>query len=93
MSLEQEKIEKAIGSISKLRIIKTLAGSDQLLTIYAISKRTRLKREDIKKSVNDLKSIGWISETKIINNLYKLNMDNDYIKEIMKFFIKIGYMD
>lgn len=91
--MEQDVIEKSIGSISKLRILKTLVRTEQLLTIYAISKRTRLKREDVKRGLLDLVRVGWVIENKSINNLYSLNKEDVYVKEIINFFLKIGYLD
>ena len=64
-----------------------------MLTIYALQKKTRLKREDIKRNLRDLKSIGWVNESRLANAVYSINRDNEYINQLTTFFLKVGYVE
>ena len=56
----KDVIELGLGSIGKVRIMRALAEEDKMATIYGIHKKTRLKREDIKRNLDDLMKIGWV---------------------------------
>ena len=60
----KEIIEIGLGSIGKIKIIRALSEAEKMATIYALHKRTNLKREDIKRNLSDLIKIGWVRETK-----------------------------
>lgn len=85
-------IENGIGTIGKIKIIKALAEENKMVTIYVLHKRTGLKREDIKRNLKDLRSIDWIKEKKMVNTMYLLNKDNEYVNAILSFFANVGYI-
>lgn len=85
-------IENGIGTIGKIKIIKALAEENKMVTIYVLHKRTGLKREDIKRNLNDLLSIEWVKEKRMANTMYRLNRDNEYVNAILGFFAKVGYI-
>jgi DNA-binding transcriptional ArsR family regulator len=88
----REIIETGLGSIGKIKIMKALAEENKLATIYVLHKKTRLKREDIKKNILDLVNIGWVTQSKYANVMYGLNRDNNYVKELIDFFNDVGYI-
>jgi DNA-binding transcriptional ArsR family regulator len=86
-------IEIGLGSIGKIKIMKALAEENKLATIYALHKKTHLKREDIKNNISDLVKIRWVTQSKYANVMYGLNRDNKYVTELMEFFKDVGYID
>jgi predicted transcriptional regulator len=85
-------IELGLGSIGKVRIMRALAEEDKMATIYGIHKKTRLKREDIKRNLDDLMKIGWVKENKLANIMYSINRENEYVNHLISFFVDVGYI-
>jgi predicted transcriptional regulator len=85
-------VEIGLGSIGKIKIIKALSEDHKMATIYALHKKTNLKREDIKRNLRDLVKIGWVRETKLVNAMYSANMDNEYVNHLTSFFRAVGYI-
>ena len=85
-------VETGLGSIGKIRILKALAEENKLATIYALHKKTHLKREDIKNNLDDLVRIGWVTPSKYANVMYGLNRGNSYVSRLVEFFSDIGYV-
>jgi hypothetical protein len=85
-------IEKGIGSIGKIKIIKALAEENKLTTIYVLHKKTHLKREDIKNNLNDLAEIGWVNKSKYANIMYGINESNSHVSKLIEFFKDVGYI-
>lgn len=85
-------VETGIGSIGKVKIMKALAEEYKMVTVYTLHKKTRLKREDIKRNLDDLIKIGWVSESKLANMMYSINRENEYVNHLTKFFADIGYI-
>jgi prephenate dehydrogenase len=88
----KEIIEIGLGSIGKIKIMRALAEENKRFTIYALHKKTRLKREDIKRNLEDLKKIEWIKETKLVNLMYEINRENRFVIELTTFFSSVGYL-
>lgn len=88
-----EIVEIGLGSIGRVKILRALTEEPRMLTIYALQKKTRLKREDIKRNLRDLKSIGWVNESRLANAVYTLNRDNEYINHLTTFFLNVGYVE
>lgn len=86
-------IELGIGSIGKIKILKALAEENKMVTIYLLHKKTGLKRENIKRNLEDLITIGWVLAKKMVNTMYILNRDNEYVKNTLIFFANIGYIE
>lgn len=87
-----ETMEVGLGSIGKVKILKALTEEPRMLTIYALQKKTHLKREDIKRNLRDLKSISWVNESRLANSVYSLNRDNEYVHHLSTFFLNVGYV-
>lgn len=85
-------VEKGLGGLGKLKIIKALAEEDRMMTVYALHKKTHLKREDIKRNLKDLIEIGWVSEEKLANILYRINRQDEYVKRLLTFFTDVEYL-
>jgi hypothetical protein len=51
-----------------------------------------LKREDIKRNLNDLIKIDWIHENKLVNIMYSINRQNEYVNQLTVFFNNVGYI-
>jgi Fe2+ or Zn2+ uptake regulation protein len=88
-----EIVEIGLGSIGRLKILRALTQEPKMLTIYALQKKTRLKREDIKRNLRALKTIGWVNESRLANAVYTLNRDNEYINHLTTFFLNVGYAE
>jgi hypothetical protein len=63
-----------------------------MVTIYVLHKRTGLKREDIKRNLKDLTRIEWVREKKMANTMYYINRENEFVKELLAFFLSVGYV-
>lgn len=63
-----------------------------MVTIYVLHKRTGLKREDIKRNLNDLIRIDWVREKKMANTMYYINRENGFVIELLRFFLSVGYV-
>ena len=85
-------IEKGLGGLGKIKLIKALAEEDRLMTIYSLHKKTHLKREDIKRNLNDLIEIEWVKEEKLANILYRLNRQNENVQHLLTFFKNVEYI-
>ncbi|HZA07752.1 MAG TPA: hypothetical protein VE619_08620 [Nitrososphaeraceae archaeon] len=86
-------IEIGLGSIGKVKIMKALAEEGKMITIYTLHKKTHLKRDDIKRNLDDLMKIGWVNQSKLANVMYSVNRENDYVNRLMAFFMDVGYID
>lgn len=91
MSNAKDAIETGIGSIGKVKIIKALVEEGKMATVYALHKRTGLKRDDIKHNLDDLLRIGWIRQARYASVVYGLNNDNEYVSGLVQFFKDTGY--
>lgn len=85
-------LETGIGTLGKIKIIRALTEERRLVTIYVLHKRTGLKREDIKRNLNDLIRIDWVREKKMANTMYYINRENEFVIELLRFFLSVGYV-
>lgn len=86
-------VEQGLGSIGKIKILRALSEEKKLMTIYALHKKTHLKREDIKRNLAELVKIEWVKEQKIGNSVYSINRENKYVEKLVLFFYDIGYIN
>jgi len=89
----KEIIEQGLGTLGKIKILKSLAEDGRMQTVYVLHNKTRLKREDIKRNLNDLIEISWVKETRMANKMYTLNLYNEYVVQLVSFFRSVGYID
>ena len=88
----KDTIEKGLGSLGKIKLVKALAEEDRMTTIYSLHKKTHLKREDIKRNLGDLVEIDWVIEEKLANVLYRLNRQNENVQHLLTFFKNVEYI-
>jgi hypothetical protein len=88
----KDTIEKGLGGLGKLKLIKALAEEERMMTIYSLHKKTHLKREDIKRNLSDLIDIGWVREEKLANVLYRLNRQNENVQHLLTFLKNVEYI-
>jgi response regulator of citrate/malate metabolism len=88
----KDTIEKGLGSLGKIKLVKALAEEDRMMTIYSLHKKTHLKRDDIKRNLKDLVEIEWVIEEKLANILYKLNRQNENVQHLLTFFRNVEYI-
>jgi DNA-binding IclR family transcriptional regulator len=88
----KDTIEKGLGSLGKIKLVKALAEEDRMMTIYSLHKKTHLKREDIKRNLGDLVEIDWVTEEKLANVLYRLNRQNENVQHLLTFFKNVEYI-
>ena len=86
------EIETGLGSIGKIKIIRALAQEGKMSTIYLLHKKTGLKREDIRKNLDDLVKIGWVKQAKYASIMYGIG-DSDEVSKLVQFFRDVGYVD
>jgi hypothetical protein len=86
-------VEQGLGSLGKIKILRALSEEKKLVTIYALHKKTHLKREDIKRNLAELVKIEWVIEQKIGNSVYSINRENKYVQKLVLFFYDIGYIN
>src|SRR6476661_2204128 len=86
-------IEIGLGSIGKVKIMRALAEENKMVTVYILHKKTHLKREDIKRNLDDLVKIGWVRKGKLANIMYSINKENEYTTRLLVFFGDVGYID
>ena len=91
MSDAKDAIETGIGRIGKVKIINALVDEGKMATVYALHKRTGLKRDDIKHNLDDLLRIGWIRQARYASVVYGLNNSNEYVSRLVQFFKDTGY--
>jgi hypothetical protein len=85
-------LETGIGTLGKIKIIRAITEERRMVTIYVLHKRTGLKREDIKRNLKDLTRIDWVREKKMANTMYYINRENEFVKELVAFFLSVGYI-
>ena len=88
----KDTIEKGLGSLGKIKLVKALAEENRMMTIYSLHKKTHLKREDIKRNLGDLVEIEWVIEEKLANVLYRLNRQNENVQHLLTFFKNVEYI-
>jgi hypothetical protein len=88
----KDTIEKGLGSLGKIKLVKALAEEDRMMTIYSLHKKTHLKRDDIKRNLRDLVEIEWVIEEKLANVLYRLNRQNENVQHLLTFFKNVEYI-
>ena len=90
----REEIEKAICSISTLRILAAMGKQpSKTFSKYALRKETMLNERDVSRAIEKLMEINWIEELNLGRiKLYKLNLKNPKIKTLIEFLKKMNYI-
>lgn len=88
-----EEVERGIGNPIKLRILRALAmSSSQALTKYELEKKTYAKPISLRRNLNELIALGWVEELPYTPRRYQLNMNNDTLRNLLKFFKAVRYI-
>jgi len=89
----RKKVEKGLGSKGRLRILRELAKrSTGYLTKYALERKTGLRPVDVRADLRSLVEIGWVKEYPYRISKYQLNMDDQFVKETVEYFRRVGYL-
>jgi len=91
---EKEEIEKAICSISTLRVLATMGKQpSKTFSKYALRKETMLNERDISRAIKKLIEINWIKELNLGRiRLYQINLENPKTKHLIEFLKKVKYI-
>jgi Fic family protein len=88
-----EEIEQRLGSVGRLKILRVmLEKPNDAFTKYALEKATKLKPVDARTNIGVLVEIGWVKEYPYQPTTYKINLDNELVKHISRFFQEIRYL-
>jgi len=88
-----EDVEQGLSSVGKLKILRVMLDkSNEAFTKYALEKATKLKPVDVRTNLKTFVKIGWIKEYPYQPKTYKINLENDIVKHILKFFQEIKYL-
>ena len=89
----EDEIENTLGSITKLKILRVLSkNSDQYFTKYALEKKTGLKPVSVRSGLKDLTGLRWVTESPYKPTKYKINQENQTVKDLIDFFKKTKYI-
>lgn len=90
----REEVEKAICSISTLRVLGVMCKQpSKTFSKYALRKEAMLNERDVSRAVEKLKEINWIEELDLGRiKLYKLNLKNPKTKILIEFLRKVSYI-
>ncbi|MEM2849209.1 MAG: hypothetical protein QXI36_02920 [Candidatus Bathyarchaeia archaeon] len=88
-----EEVERALGNPVKLRILRALAmSSSQALTKYELERKTYAKPTSLRRNLNELIALGWVEELPYTPRRYRLNLNNDTLRSLLKFFKDVHYI-
>jgi len=85
-------LERGLGSVGKVRILGILASDRVGLTRYALEQRSGLRYNHLIKALRSLLEIGWVEEIPIKPKKYKINEDNEVVRHLVEFFLRVGYI-
>jgi len=89
----QKVVEKGLGSIGRLRILRALAfGKVVSQTKYSLERKTGLKPIAVRKHLKILMETRWVKEHDYNPRVYTLNPDNPKAKVLVDFFKNVGYI-
>jgi len=81
-----ETMEKALGSRGRLRILRCLyENPSSSMTRYLIAKRTGLSRSEVKRDLEILLDLGWVSTEPLTPPTFRLNGENLSVKSFVAF--------
>jgi Fic family protein len=89
----EDEIENTLGSITKLKMLRVLSkNKNEYFTKYALEKMTGLKPMSVRSNLKDLTEIRWVIESPYKPTKYKINQENQTVKDLIDFFKKIKYI-
>jgi hypothetical protein len=85
-----KKLEKGFGGGSKFRVLlHFILNPNKIHTKYALVKSTGLRAPSVNSQLNVLIQLGWIVEYAFTPKTYRINLDDDIVKEAYSFIYKI----
>ena len=88
-----ETIEKGLGSIGKLKILRVmLEKPEKTFTKYGLEKTTGLKPVNVRTDLQTLVKLKWVEEYPYKPRTYKINLKNRVIEHLSEFFRKVKYL-
>lgn len=88
-----EEVEQGLGGIGKLKILRLmLEKSNEAFTKYGLEKATGLKPVDVRTNLKTLVNLGWAKEYSYEPKTYKINLENEIVRHLSKFYQEIRYL-
>ncbi|MBC7091402.1 MAG: hypothetical protein H5T50_05770 [Nitrososphaeria archaeon] len=85
-----ETLTKMLGSEGKIKVLWTLYKNQKTAqTAYMILKQTGLKRSGLNKILKNFIETGIIKKEDYTVKKYRLNIEDEKVKELIEFFKKI----
>jgi len=85
MGKDPRVIERGLGSVAKIRILRLLSKEGEGLTRYLIQQRSGLRWNSVITSLSDLVEIGWVIEVQTNPQKYRVNMDDENVRHFLEF--------
>lgn len=85
-------LEKVFGSASKVKIMRLfLFNEEEVFNLGSIAKRTKIKKDIVRKELNRLEKIGLVKRRSVKKKpAWILNTKFIYIKPLKEFLIEVG---
>ena len=87
--MEQTLFTKAVGNSSKIKVLEFLMEGRELdYSLSDIAEGSSIGRTTLFRIWNDFEKLNFVKQTRVIGNakLFKLNLDNDFIKKLVILF-------
>lgn len=88
-----EEIEKALGSVGRLRILKYLAQNptgEPTLSVYRLRTLTGLRTKGVEAHLKILGKCGWVKEVPTDSGKkYRLNRENPKVDALINFYTEV----
>lgn len=87
-----ENVEQGLGSVGKLKILRVmLEKSNDAFTKYGLEKATGLKPVNVRAALRTLIELEWVREYPYQPRTYRIDLENEVMKHLSKFFQNIRY--
>jgi len=90
LTSEETDVERLLGSVCRLRILKRLAespGGEEAVTLYRLRVLTGIGSSDLRRHVNELVRSGLLKEVKLCSNRkYALDRSNPAVTALINLF-------
>jgi|SRR3989338_8828300 hypothetical protein len=87
--MEQTLFTKAVGNSPKIKVLEFLIEGRELdYSLSDIAEGSGIGRTTLFRIWNDFEKLNFVKQTRVIGNakLFKLNLDNDFIKKLVILF-------
>lgn len=91
-----EEMEKALGSVGRLRILKFLTKNptgEPTLSVYRLRTLAGLRTKGVKNHLKVLVNCGWVKEVPTDSGKkYRLNRENPKVEALINFYREVNYL-